>query len=199
MKKLFLVLLVIMFTFVLTACSGFEERYPVVDAEGNTTFTLSEVEAMIQTALEDYYTATEVDDYLYESQDMMYVMLDYLLWLNDEAVIVDTLYHNDEDLDEQFDELRNVYIDYFIEYYPDYFDETDRVIEQETFYYEYEGWSMTVEYTSYNYVIVIKSVEMCGDICEPFDTFHQTDFVLTVDELENYFTVYLQMIYNANN
>lgn len=203
--------MVLMFTLVLFSCDALAEQYPAQDEEtGIPTFTLSEVEDMIAQAITDYDNATMInyynkedvddevaylEDIIYEQQDMLFMMMDVSSMLKDQGVIEREMYM--EGLRPQVDQLRDAYQSYMIEEYPLYFDEDSFDFPDEFYDYTVEDWSIHVDYTSYNMVIVVNSVEVCGDICEIVTVYNQTDYVMTIAELENYFQVYLTMLYNA--
>ena len=193
MKKLFLITLVIMFTFLLTACSAFEEKYPVSDPEtGGAVFTLIDVQNLIDEAIAEY--EEEVNEELEMQQEAIILVLDYMLLLNDKMVILNEI--GGEETDEQFAQLKQMYGQYFMELYPDYFNEEDMVDEAEVYNYSYEDMSIEVVYDIYNFVIVIRSVEVFGEDWSEFIKFTQTDYVLTVEEFEAQAQGILEKIYN---
>ena len=196
MKKLFLVLMVLAFTFILASCTDNEAPRAQIDAEGVPTFTLSDVEDLIEEAKQEIrdeydWQIEYQDDYIWYLEDVLEIQMEFILWLNDESIMRDRITGEIENLESQYEELNNAYALYLIENYPDYFDaewlEDD---PPEVFIYTSEAYSIEVEYRVVNLIIIIDEIEMCGDICEVVE-FTQTDFVLTVEELEAYWKIWL--------
>lgn len=135
------------------------------------------------------------DELEYQEEYIEYLeeaMLDSIYLTNLFIDYGDELRYIDEslsDLDERYetnqDELFEKYVDFILAEFPDWYSErSELVVEPEVLIVTLENATATVTYEEVRFTLFIESVEVCVDDTCNLIEYEQTDYVLTVEELE---------------
>lgn len=184
MKRLYVLLLVMSFIVLLSGCSAFEEKYsPPITEELTEEDVRDIIEEEVGYSMDLVFEGTEL--MLEEYETFIQALMVYIEVLNSYERMNSKVYHSDLDIEKE--KLREEGREYLVENFPDYFTMEDFDFPQEYYETEYMGFSLKVEYTSYMFIVLIDSMELCNldtGICETQDTSTQKEFVMSIEEFE---------------
>lgn len=159
--------------------------------------TLEERIILLETEVEwqeDYIEMLE--DSMIDALTLTNLFIDYeseLRYINSDLSDLDERYVSNQE------ELFEMYVNTILTDFPDYYSErSELVVEPETLTVTYEDWTANLTYEEARFTIYIESIEICNETCESLEDYVQTDYVMTVEELEAEMLVLLQTLDGLN-